>query len=102
MNREGLTWREWCRAAGVDASRASVWSSFAFDAWLAGDDPTEWRAFPEWPGSEFSDWNRHDARCEIWFEGYRLGVPRSARSNGNRASASPRAVTDHEAPVGVP
>ncbi len=39
-NREGLTWPEWRNAAHVA-------TYVAFEAWLRGEDPTEWRAAPE-------------------------------------------------------
>lgn len=37
-NREGLTWAEWSAATG-----RSVLSTPEYEAWLAGEDPTEWR-----------------------------------------------------------
>jgi hypothetical protein len=50
MNREGLTWPEWTRAAGIELrpcsfSETSEGQLAAFrQAWLDGEDPTEWRA----------------------------------------------------------
>lgn len=53
-NRDGLTYFEWCRAADpAEAAKLSDVMSIAehrrdrceyVDAWLAGEDPTEWRA----------------------------------------------------------
>lgn len=37
-NREGLTWDEWAAATGK-----AVLSTPEYEAWLAGEDPTEWK-----------------------------------------------------------
>lgn len=45
-NREGLTWTEWARAAGVDPRRATSTSRSARKSWRAGVDPSEFRVGP--------------------------------------------------------
>lgn len=39
-NREGMTWSEWRNAVGVHGGLQSRLR----EAWIAGEDPTEWRA----------------------------------------------------------
>lgn len=51
VNANGLTWPQWFYAAGfksysVDANWTPVLSEHdsLFDAWKAGEDPSDWRA----------------------------------------------------------
>lgn len=47
MNKEGLTVAEWMRAAGVTASEVvpgAPRGKLLWDAWEAGEDPSDWRA----------------------------------------------------------
>lgn len=57
INKEGLTWAEWCAAAGIESriasfSETSEGQLAAFHAaWQAGEDPTEWRAARQGKGA---------------------------------------------------
>lgn len=48
MNREGLTWDEWARAAGLPRPPLEIILPFPeYEAWKKGVDPTEYRHSPE-------------------------------------------------------
>lgn len=45
VNREGLTWDEWARAAGLERPPLETTLPFPeYEAWKQGEDPTEYRA----------------------------------------------------------
>lgn len=58
QNRYGLTWQQWCRAAGIPpgASLGTNFRTLRLD-WRNGVDPTEWR---EWVAATVGEeLNRH-------------------------------------------
>lgn len=102
VNREGLTWQEWYCAAGCP-TKASRHLVHLVRAWERGEDPTEWRAFPEWPGAEFSS----TVSCGVWIRidllWYSLvEIPVYMPHSGRYIASSRRAAVDHQVPVGVP
>jgi hypothetical protein len=47
VNREGLTWDEWARAAGLERPPMEIILPFPeYEAWQRGEDPTEYKASP--------------------------------------------------------
>ncbi len=107
-NREGLTFYEWFHAAsladpdGIDHAYNERYMALR-DAWWRGEDPTEWRAFPVWPGEEYDTrvtvevWLRLDT---LWF--WVIEVPIYMPHSGAYIASSRRAAIDHQVPVGVP